>query len=129
MSTSVDMNHPGIRVLISRSPRPIHEAVRVSGIDPSPQVVNNAGVGTWRSLVAHLNGVQGVGGSNPLVPTSLFKGLAVPYFPVCNFGVCPLQGGKGSGIPTLVGFASGLTPRLLSQSPVVHIALSGHWAA
>ena len=27
-------------------------------------------VGTWRRLVAHLNGVQGVGGSNPLVPTS-----------------------------------------------------------
>jgi len=61
MSTSVDRNHPGIRVLISRSPRPIHEAVQVSGIDPSPQVVNNDGVGTWRSLVAHLNGVQGQG--------------------------------------------------------------------
>jgi len=61
MSTSVDRDHPGIRVLISRSPRPIHEAVQVSGIDPSPQVVNNAGVGTWRSLVAHLNGVQGQG--------------------------------------------------------------------
>ncbi len=27
-------------------------------------------VGTWRSLVAHLHGVQGVGGSNPLVPTN-----------------------------------------------------------
>jgi hypothetical protein len=26
-------------------------------------------VGAWRSLVAHLNGVQGVGGSNPLAPT------------------------------------------------------------
>ena len=26
-------------------------------------------IGTWRSLEAHLNGVQGVGGSNPLVPT------------------------------------------------------------
>jgi len=61
MSTSVDRDDPGIRVLISRSPRPIHEAVQVSGIDPSPQVVNNAGVGTWRSLVAHLNGVQGQG--------------------------------------------------------------------
>ncbi len=69
------MDHPGIRVLISRSPRPIREDVQVSGIDPSPQVVNNAGVGTWRSLVAHLNGVQGVGGSNPLVPTSLFNHL------------------------------------------------------
>ena len=26
-------------------------------------------VGAWRSLVAHLHGVQGVGGSNPLAPT------------------------------------------------------------
>ena len=61
MSTSVDRDDPGIRVLISRSPRPIREDVQVSGIDPSPQVVNNDGVGTWRSLVAHLNGVQGQG--------------------------------------------------------------------
>ena len=28
-------------------------------------------VGAWRSLVAHLNGVQGVGGSNPLAPTKV----------------------------------------------------------
>ncbi len=66
MSTSVDRGDPGIRVLISRSPRPIHEDVQGTGIDPSPQVVNNAGVGTWRSLVAHLNGVQGQG--KPLWP-------------------------------------------------------------
>ena len=26
-------------------------------------------IGAWRSLVAHLHGVQGVGGSNPLAPT------------------------------------------------------------
>jgi hypothetical protein len=26
-------------------------------------------LGTWRSSVAHLNGVQGVAGSNPAVPT------------------------------------------------------------
>ena len=25
-------------------------------------------IGAWRSLVAHLHGVQGVGGSNPLAP-------------------------------------------------------------
>ena len=29
-------------------------------------------VGAWRSLVAHLHGVQGVGGSNPLAPTNYF---------------------------------------------------------
>ena len=28
-------------------------------------------VGAWRSLVAHLHGVQGVGGSNPLAPTTI----------------------------------------------------------
>jgi hypothetical protein len=32
-------------------------------------------VGTWRRLVAHLNGVQGVGGSNPLVPTRIRQEL------------------------------------------------------
>ena len=30
-------------------------------------------VGAWRSLGAHLNGVQGVGGSNPLAPTKNHK--------------------------------------------------------
>ena len=34
-------------------------------------------VGTWRSLVAHLLGVQGVGGSNPLVPTIFFRDLVL----------------------------------------------------
>jgi hypothetical protein len=31
-------------------------------------------IGTWRSLEAHLNGVQGVRGSNPRVPTREFSG-------------------------------------------------------
>ena len=52
-----------------------------------------------------------------------------PYFPVCNFGVYPLQVAKGSRVPRLVGFAAGLTRRLLSQSPVVRIALLGRLAA
>src|SRR5207253_2149829 len=30
----------------------------------------SSSVGTWRSLVAYLNGVQGVVGSNPTVPTT-----------------------------------------------------------
>ena len=33
-------------------------------------LINSVRVGAWRSLVAHLNGVQGVGGSNPLAPTT-----------------------------------------------------------
>jgi opacity protein-like surface antigen len=36
------------------------------------QVLCASSVGAWRSLVAHLHGVQGVGGSNPLAPTNLF---------------------------------------------------------
>jgi len=28
--------------------------------------------GVWRSLVAHLHGVQGVVGSNPAIPTNFF---------------------------------------------------------
>ena len=34
--------------------------------------------GTWRSPVAHLNGVQGVAGSNPAVPIRLARWLAEP---------------------------------------------------
>ena len=30
---------------------------------------NSALFGVWRSLVAHLHGVQGVEGSNPFTPT------------------------------------------------------------
>ena len=32
--------------------------------------------GVWRSLVAHLHGVQGVEGSNPFTPTNKIKDLA-----------------------------------------------------
>jgi hypothetical protein len=33
------------------------------------EIAHKFKVGAWRSLVAHLHGVQGVGGSNPLAPT------------------------------------------------------------
>src|SRR5438093_10190838 len=36
-------------------------------------------IGAWRSLVAHLHGVQGVGGSNPLAPI-LHCRLMLNYF-------------------------------------------------
>ena len=37
--------------------------------------------GTWRSLVAHLNGVQGVAGSIPVVPTIFKKdSLTLSFF-------------------------------------------------
>ena len=37
-------------------------------------------IGAWRSLVAHLHGVQGVGGSNPLAPI-LHRRLMFNYLP------------------------------------------------
>ncbi len=54
-------------------------------------------VGAWRSLVAHLNGVQGVGGSNPLAPTKntiRIKGTAlqVPFL-FCQIS-CAQYGGQ-----------------------------------
>ena len=36
-------------------------------------LVRHSGIGTWRSLVAHLTGGQGVVGSNPAVPTVLLQ--------------------------------------------------------
>ena len=42
---------------------------------------NHHSVGAWRSLVAHLHGVQGAGGSNPLAPT-IFLSTGRPH-------VCP----------------------------------------
>jgi hypothetical protein len=43
---------------------------------PRAQIAPPRSVGTWRSLVAYLNGVQGVAGSNPAVPTNVAAGLA-----------------------------------------------------
>ena len=41
-------------------------------------------VGAWRSLVAHLNGVQGVDGSNPFAPTKFINQLDGGCF--CRIG-------------------------------------------
>jgi hypothetical protein len=38
-------------------------------------------VGTWRSLVAHLHGVQGVASSNLAVPTNIYDGLPFRSWP------------------------------------------------
>ena len=72
------------------------ETVRAGAIGPSPCPVgrrryhrppprpiragNSLRVGAWRSLVAHLHGVQGVGGSNPLAPTNSRMALLGPEF-------------------------------------------------
>src|SRR5690606_32529396 len=44
---------------------------RAARASPGPR----SGTGTWRSLVAHLTGGQGVVGSNPAVPTQI-RGLS-----------------------------------------------------
>ena len=52
-------------------------------------MAKEAPVGAWRSLVAHLFWVQGVGGSNPLAPTTFFQ---------CRFGRSqPLVGAAYAG--------------------------------
>ena len=54
------------------------EASKLRGASPAPI----AAVGEWLSLVEHLVRDQGVGGSNPLSPTNLFKHLnATSGFP------------------------------------------------
>ena len=39
---------------------------------PVSAIMGDSWFGTWRSLVAHMLGVHGVGGSNPPVPTIFF---------------------------------------------------------
>ena len=38
---------------------------------------NFTGIGVWRSLVAHLVRDEGVAGSNPATPTTIFDGILV----------------------------------------------------
>src|SRR5262245_24352022 len=49
---------------------------------PAPVRATLRALGTWRSPVAHLNGVQGVAGSNPAVP---IDGSTVFRRAVCLF--------------------------------------------
>ena len=41
---------------------------------PGFDVALSGAIGMWRSLVAHLTGGQGVAGSNPVIPTSVYAG-------------------------------------------------------
>ena len=49
-----------------------HQAMRARGDTLPPTMAGDmlTSVGAWRSTEAHLHGVQGVGGSNPLAPTN-----------------------------------------------------------
>jgi hypothetical protein len=44
--------------------------------------------GTWRSLVAHLTGGQGVAGSNPVVPTGTMGGFLITREPPICISTC-----------------------------------------
>src|SRR5487761_127570 len=55
----------------SRSAKKKGQPSRAKIACPTPRLPS--GFGTWRSLVAHLLGVQGVAGSNPAVPTNIKK--------------------------------------------------------
>ena len=51
-------------------------SVRVAALLPwRPRIICHLLVGEWLSLVEHLVRDQGVGGSNPLSPTNLFKDI------------------------------------------------------
>ena len=54
----------------SRVPEDRGPRRRFPGLPDRPEALSFPGVGAWRSLVAHLTGGQGVGGSNPLAPTN-----------------------------------------------------------
>ncbi len=63
--------------------------------------------GTWRSPVAHLNGVQGVAGSNPAVPTGLNASRGVTYtlrLFHCRVSVYQLMSQFSTDFPQFVGF-------------------------
>src|SRR5207245_6369993 len=66
---------PGVRLRGHADPNGFQEAGRGVGVFPPPLAgegrvgaYNSRRVGEWRSPVAHLNGVQGAAGSNPVSP-------------------------------------------------------------
>jgi hypothetical protein len=48
-------------------------------MDAKRGIIASTTVGAWRRLVAHLPWAQGVGGSNPLAPTTQVKLRAIPF--------------------------------------------------
>ena len=67
--------------------------------------------GVWRSLVAHLHGVQGVEGSNPFTPTKKE-----------STGVSGCQ----SANPFLLRAGASAWPRGNRNGMIVEVALAGH---
>ncbi len=56
---------------VESCPKSVICSVWVSGFAKASSY-NSRSFGVWRSLVAHLHGVQGVEGSNPFTPTNCF---------------------------------------------------------
>src|SRR5690348_11608776 len=68
---------------------------------PYAKVVASAWAdGTWRSLVAHLTGGQGVAGSNPAVPTSVGRPRIGLYAPGQR-PVSPMSPGRARRVPQM----------------------------
>ena len=76
-----------------------------------PHCFANDSVGEWLSLVEHLVRDQGVGGSNPLSPTNIFKDISRPT--ELQFGAFP--SGENPPFETREGWASLQQPTQISQ--------------
>ncbi len=77
------LSPPDPRRMLPATPSPSAHPGRGMTRSPPDMVLTHAwpvetpgqtGIGTWRSLVAHLTGGQGVAGSNPVVPTGFHAG-------------------------------------------------------
>ena len=60
--------------------RPMDADEKLACLNALSPYANLPAVGVWRSLVAHLHGVQGVAGSNPVTPTSSPSRSHIPLF-------------------------------------------------
>src|SRR5690554_628160 len=63
------MNYVSFSKRVLTAPRPMRITSLHSTRACSTGPFEESDVGAWRSLVAHLHGVQGVAGSNPVAPT------------------------------------------------------------
>ena len=67
--------------------RPMDADEKLACLNALSPYANLPAVGVWRSLVAHLHGVQGVAGSNPVTPTtesSSSLSLMQPPYEICR---------------------------------------------
>jgi hypothetical protein len=71
------MRAAACNVAPASAPRLVQWSLRIrlpEMADVISRVIIDDTIGVWRSLVAHLHGVQGVEGSNPFTPTIFDEG-------------------------------------------------------